>query len=429
MFERVFGSADSRFEGPYADRLPGGERVPGRERVLAVSFPNADAFWHEYNANLANAGVFVASRDDFRLRELVVVELVLEFAGESVQLQGEVVHHVPPEMAGAGGTPGVAIQFRLSAFGVREKLAPLLRACGAFHPEPGDPGRRATPRVPARVPTQIVAGDRVIEAHTRNLSRSGVLIAVSGETLPVGKPVRVSLRHPQTGEAMEIEGRVAREVCSRGQVSALGIHFDPSEERRDEVERFIEDVQSVEHSKRLGGITGSVAELGMQSLLQMFGASASKGTLTLERGEQEGAVGFEGGLLRFARLGTITGMKAMIRLLAWQHGSFEFHSRLESSETAEAPLPLEAALLEATTQLDEMARIDRSSFPGEAQVRLPAGAGASGEPTCKVEEAILDLARAGFSVQRIVEVIPEPDPAIYRAFATLSDRGAIVVER
>ena len=403
--------------------------MPGGERVLTVSFPNAEAFWHEYNANLANAGVFVASREDFHLREMLVVELVLEFAGESVQLQGEVVHHIPPEMAGAGGTPGVAIQFRLSAVGVRKQLAPLLRACGAFNPEPQDPGRRASPRVTARVPAQIDTGDGIVEGHTRNLSRSGVLVAEAGEAIPVGKPVRVSLRHPQTGEAMEIEGRIARHVSSRGQVSALGIHFEPSEERRDEVERFIEDVQSIEHSRRLGGIVGSVAELGMPDLLQMFATSAREGTLTLKRAEQEGAVCFEGGLLRFVRLGTITGMKALIRLLAWQHGSFEFHARLETGEGSEAPLPLDAALLEATRQLDEMTRVDRTSFPGEAQVHLPDDADASAEPSSKVEEAILDLARAGFSVQRIVEVIPEPDPDIYRAFALLAERGAIVVER
>lgn len=403
--------------------------APG-ERTLVVSFPNADAFWHEYNANLANAGVFVASREAFSLREMLTVELMLEFAGESVQFEGEVVHHVPPEMAGAGGTPGVAVQFRLPAVAVRQQLAPLLRACGAFNPEPRDPGRRATPRVPARVPAQIDCGDRVVEGQTRNLSRSGVLVAVAaGDGIPVGRSVRVSLRHPQTGEAREVDGRIAREVRSRGLVAALGIQFEPSEERGDAVERFIEDVQSAEHSRRLGGISGSVAELGMQSLLQMFGAAAQAGTLTLKRGEQEGAVGFEAGMLRFARLGSVTGMKALIRLLAWQHGSFEFHARVEAGEAVEAPLPLEAALLEATTQLDEMRRVDARSFPGEAQVRLAPGAGEAGEPTSKVEEAILDLARAGFSVARIVEVIPEPDPEIYRAFAVLADRGAIAIER
>jgi len=36
-----------------------------------------------------------------------------------------------------------------------------------------------------------------------------------------------------------------------------------------------------------------------------------------------------------------------------------------------------------------------------------------------------DLARAGFTVRRIVDFVPEPDSEIYRALESLSDRGAI----
>jgi hypothetical protein len=43
----------------------------------------------------------------------------------------------------------------------------------------------------------------------------------------------------------------------------------------------------------------------------------------------------------------------------------------------------------------------------------------------KAVEAVLDLARAGFNIQRIVDVIPEPDPEIYAALAQLLDSGAI----
>jgi len=37
----------------------------------------------------------------------------------------------------------------------------------------------------------------------------------------------------------------------------------------------------------------------------------------------------------------------------------------------------------------------------------------------------VDLARAGFTVQRMVDVIPEPDPEIYRALGSLLDGGVL----
>jgi len=401
--------------------------VPATQRILRVSFADADAFWAEYNANLSNAGVFVATEEPFEQREPVRVEIALDFCRESVTLVGEIVHQIPPEMVGAGGVPGVAVQFHESAQQVRERLEPLQRACGSYQPRPVDPGRRTAPRVPARVPARIISLDDVIEGSTRNLSRSGALIEVDRE-VPVGETVRLVLVHPESSESMEMRARVVRDVRTRGQVTAVGLRFEPTQDRRSDTLTFIEEIQSSEHSRRLGGITGAISELGTHNLLQMFATTSREGTLTLTRGEQVGVVGFEGGLLRGARLGTATGMKALIRLVSWQHGNFEFHANALGDESAEAPLPLDAAMLEAVRQLDELRRIDRSRFPGTARVRLVEGADSDpADPPSKAESAVIDLARAGFSVERIVEVIPEPDPEIYRAFENLVDRGAIVI--
>ena len=49
--------------------------MPGPERTLRIAFSDADAFWAEYNANLCNAGVFVATAESFEQRETVRVEI------------------------------------------------------------------------------------------------------------------------------------------------------------------------------------------------------------------------------------------------------------------------------------------------------------------------------------------------------------------
>jgi hypothetical protein len=73
-------------------------------------------------------------------------------------------------------------------------------------------------------------------------------------------------------------------------------------------------------------------------------------------------------------------------------------------------------------QIDEGNRIDRRRFPLGAKPRVHE---VTTDLKGKAVEAVLDLARAGFDIQRIVDVIPEPDPEIYAALAQLLDAGAI----
>ena len=160
----------------------------------------------------------------------------------------------------------------------------------------------------------------------------------------------------------------------------------------------------------------------------MFGSTAPAGTLMLRSGQDEGVIGFENQLLRYATLGAATGMKALIRLLSWQAGVFEFVARLEPADSTDPPLSLAAAIFEAVRGIDEMERIDRGRIPVAAKVIVADDADVpklSQEPLTKVEAAVLDLARAGFTVQRIIDVIPEPDPDILIALASLADRGII----
>ncbi len=401
-------------------------------RIQRLCFATAEIFHREHTDDLASGGVFVETTETFVLREAVVIELVLQFCNQKVALDGEVVHIVPPELAGAGGQPGIAVQFRGAPSEISRKLEPLVSACGKMpQPQPKDSGRRMAPRVAARVPVRVDGKDVGSEGTTRNLSQTGVLVAVDGEGLGPGQRVHVTMEHPTTGEVMEVQGTVVRQIETGGDVAALGIEFDLPEVSRPEVSRFVEQVQSIEHTRRLGGITGPIEELGPLSLLQMFGGTATEGTLVLTNGDDEGVIGFEAQLLRNVQLGSATGMKALVRLLSWQNGSFEFFSRLEHNDTTEAPLPLEAALFDAVRQIDEAKRIDRSRLPGEATVVVAADAGEQQlgqDSLSKIEAALIDLARAGFTIQRIIDVIPEPDLDILRALESLADRGAIRFE-
>ncbi len=394
-------------------------------RVLRISFEDAAAFQREYLQNLVNGGVFIATDQAFELREAVRVEIDLAFCKQKLRVNGEIVHRLPREMGQVGATPGVAVQFEGSVQEIRQQLEPLVIACGVPLVKPPEPGRPRQPRVAARVAARIEGGGEGIAGHTRNLSRTGALVSVQGESPSVGERVRLTLEHPTTGEEMKVNARVARQIETAGSVSAVGVEFETPAGRRQEVERFVENVQTAEHTRRLGGIRGSIGALGAQNLLQMFGTASRTGTLIFHRGEEEASVGFQGGMLRFAQQGPTTGMKALVRMLVWSEGSFEFHTRLDPVSHPEAPLPLEAALLDAVRQIDEARRIDSRRFPLEAKPRVT---DAPTDLKGKTVEAVLDLSRAGFSVQRILDVIPEPDPEIYSALNQLLDSGAISLD-
>lgn len=407
--------------------------MSGSDRTLLVSFESAELFRQEYEGNLSNGGLFIATDEPFVLREHVEVELDLRFAQKSVRLAAEVVHTVPVEMKGMGGVPGVAVQFDDTALAMRERLGPIVAAHAAPKPQPAREAKgrdgRGSQRVRARIPARVEGADEVLSGRTRNLSQSGVLVAVRGEAVPVGASVRLTLHHPISGEERAIDGEVVRQVRSGDDVAAIAIRFAPPEDERDAIQEFVEDIQRAEHTRRLGGISGPIDDFGPQALLQMFATTAPRGTLVLRCGEEEGSIGFDSGLMHYARIDNLTGMKALVRLLAWRAGSFEFHSHVEDRSTPEPPFPLEAAIFDAVRQIDEGARVDATRFPLQARLAVSetADLGAYGTLT-KVEEAVLDLAHAGFTVQRILDVIPEPDPEIFGALAALGDQGIITLD-
>ncbi len=399
-------------------------------RVFKLEFANAEEFRREHGANLVNGGVFVATDEPATPREAVAVELSLAEHSTKVQLDGEIVHIVPPQLEEAGAVPGVAIQFSCTQTALRAALEPLVRVTGAARPEPPDSGRRKAPRMPAQVPIRIRAPDVSLSGYTRDISLCGVLVSVPGDSMTVGTRVHLTIDHPSNGESLDVEATVTRQVASRGGTVAIAIEFDPPPEQQDDVHRFVADLQSAEHSRRLGGMHGSLTEINPSNLLGMLGKIAPSGTLTITNDNEQAIIGFEGAMLRYVQMGRIGGVKALTRVLGWEEGSFEFHARLESVLSEDDPMPFDAALLRATRDLDELRALDLSLLPPNAKVRFQsAPSGPGGAQLSKVECAVLDLARGEFTVRRIVDMIPEPDAEILRALTFLADLGSIAIER
>lgn len=419
-------------------------------RRLRAAFERPEAFRAEYERNIAKGGLQLRAPEAPELRELVEVELALCFADESLVLEGEVVHCAPAPEEGEGFA--VAVQLLEAGPELRERIARHAEAApaeptdvdpadvdpaafeleleegdeaGAEGPRAG-PERRSAPRAPAQVPARLEGATEQVGGHTRDLSEAGALISADGSALPVGGRVRLSLDDPEGGPPLEVEGIVARHVESEGTVAAVAVRFEPDAEHAERVGAFVEAAKGRARGRLAGGIAGPIEELGIVNLVQMLGKSSPRGTLAVTDGVEEGVVAFEEGRLRYARLGSLRGAKALARLLAWRRGRFRFHASVDPLPDEEGPEPLDGALLEASRQHDEASRVEGEAPPGSTRFRLDREALARGGLEGTTEEALCDLAAAGFTLRRMLDVVPEPDAEILAALAALEARGILL---
>jgi hypothetical protein len=416
-------------------------------RRLRVRFARAEDFRLELDRNIAKGGVFVPGAGGVELREVVEVEIALDFSGQRRSLEAEVVHVAP----GAG----VAVQFLRPAADVRGELASLLPAPGRGRTEleeawrlpeleesggedlfgPGGGAlpvgpdatgeRRRAARAQVRVPALLDDESQSIQGVTRNLSETGALISADASELPPGKKVRLKLRNPGTGDPVDVRGRVTRHIETAGTVAAVGIDFEVPADQKADLAALVRAAEDAHERRSAGGISGRIEELGMPSLIQMLGRSSPQGTLSATSGTEEGVLAFEGGNIRYVRLGATRGLKALARILQWTTGSFEFHAQVDPLDVEDEPMRLEAALLEATRRLDEAVRAGTTRLDPKLRFGIDREALAAAGSLAKVEEAVLDLAAAGFTVRRILDVVPEDDAQVSEALLALIERGVL----
>ena len=86
---------------------------------LHLVFENPDAFRVEFERNIAMGGAFIPTGDQLKLRSFVDLVIELPFCDQTVVLEAEVVHLMPPERALHPGDVGIAVSFRKPASAIR----------------------------------------------------------------------------------------------------------------------------------------------------------------------------------------------------------------------------------------------------------------------------------------------------------------------
>jgi pSer/pThr/pTyr-binding forkhead associated (FHA) protein len=136
----------------------------------------------------------------------------------------------------------------------------------------------------------------------------------------------------------------------------------------------MQDVAAARRTSQVRTMTGTIEEVPLVDLLQLFTTSKKSGVLVLRRDDDVGRVFLRRGTIIYASINEnseIAPLKSVYRLLTWEHGTFELDPPDEREFAEELNVSTEAILMEGMRQLDELKRLG-ADLPGlNAHLSLP----------------------------------------------------------
>jgi hypothetical protein len=124
-------------------------------------------------------------------------------------------------------------------------------------------------------------------------------------------------------------------------------------------------------------MSGSLDEIPLPDLLQLFGSSRKDGILWIDNGELVGRIVLRNGRIRHAQIDKPDGSpepvalpKSVYRMLAWEHGMFELDPPSNKTYPDEAELTVQEVLMEGFRQKDELSELQAKMPPGTSKLVL-----------------------------------------------------------
>ncbi|MBK7396787.1 MAG: DUF4388 domain-containing protein [Myxococcales bacterium] len=122
----------------------------------------------------------------------------------------------------------------------------------------------------------------------------------------------------------------------------------------------LENVAAARRTSQVRTMSGSLQEVPLPDLLQLFGTSKKNGILVLRTEDDVGRIYLRKGNIYFATINDaedVSPVKACYRMLTWENGSFDLDPPDERSFPEEVDLTVAEVLMEGMRQLDEFNRV------------------------------------------------------------------------
>jgi pSer/pThr/pTyr-binding forkhead associated (FHA) protein len=122
----------------------------------------------------------------------------------------------------------------------------------------------------------------------------------------------------------------------------------------------LEEVAQGRRTSQVRTMSGAIDEVPLPDLLQLFGTSKKSGVLVVRTEADIGRLYLDKGRLVYASVNDnleVAPMKSVIRILQWEHGTFDMDPPEERQFPQTMDMSTEGILMEAFRQLDEIKRV------------------------------------------------------------------------
>lgn len=195
---------------------------------------------------------------------------------------------------------------------------------------------------------------------------------------------------------------------------------------QDAQEQMNAAASSVRPSAAGSTMTGSIAEVALPDLLQLFSASKKTGVLQISTATDVGAIYLDEGMVRFAVVNgdeSVPPEKAFYRVLVWDAGTFDLLPEADREFPTEIQNSIEGLLMEGMRQLDEIRRLGDSlpALQSTISVAKPLE-----KPLRDASPEELDVIQLALNHETLVDMMNfsgKPDPEVAEFVVALLEKG------
>ena len=176
-------------------------------------------------------------------------------------------------------------------------------------------------------------------------------------------------------------------------------------------------------------MTGTISEVPLPDLIQLFSTSKKTGTLLIRVGSVEGKLHLDGGRIIYATVSNAVGLKplkAVFRILSWQEGTFELLGPEPHDFPETINMSTEHILMEGLRQIDEIRHMQRKLPPPEAELPIPNPLIPKLSDLSSQELDVIQLVLNHSTVGQVVDRAGSSDLDVTNILFDLMDKGYIV---
>ena len=262
----------------------------------------------------------------------------------------------------------------------------------------------------------VLVEDMVSRRHAKIFVEGGDIFledlgSTNGSFVNGEKVVRTKLAE---GDRILIGTSIIKVVASDGSSSVQ------------DAKAHMQDVASVKPASSGSTMTGSIAEVALPDLLQLFSASKKTGVLQITTETDVGSIYLEEGRVQFAAVNgdeSVPPDKAFYRILVWDKGTFDLLPKVEREFPTTIKMSIEGLLMEGMRQLDEIRRLGDALPPLKTRISI---ASPLEKPLRDASPEELDVLQLALNQGTLVDMMNhsgKPDPEVAEIVVALLEKG------